>query len=118
MENKPFIELDDDRQWEIVRDDMGDHWHDSILEEIQGELVQYFENPEISYSGFWSQGDGASFTSTGIYLIQFFEDHWRKMDFPFTGTELEDLTEEEVDEIKEFTTPFPFIITFMRIQYH
>jgi hypothetical protein len=40
-------------------------WHAYILELWQSALSQVgFENPSVSYSGFWSQGDGASFTAT------------------------------------------------------
>jgi hypothetical protein len=39
-------------------------WHEYILELWQSALSQIgFTDPKISYSGFWSQGDGANFTA-------------------------------------------------------
>jgi hypothetical protein len=41
-----------------------DNWYDSEYEVWQSALEQIgFTRPEIRFSGFWSQGDGASFTS-------------------------------------------------------
>jgi hypothetical protein len=40
-----------------------DGWHDFILEERKSQLESLgYIKPEILYSGFWSQGDGACFT--------------------------------------------------------
>ncbi len=51
------------RQWlqEAITDS---DWHDYVLEFWQSALSQIgFTDPQISFTGFWSQGDGASFTA-------------------------------------------------------
>jgi hypothetical protein len=68
---KPFKELSEDRQFEIVENSMGDDWHESIIEDIKAELEELgISEPDIQFSGFWSQGDGASFTCDGVDLIR------------------------------------------------
>jgi hypothetical protein len=68
---KPFKELSEDRQLEIVENLMGDDWHEWIIENIQAELEELgISEPDIQFSGFWSQGDGASFTCEGVDLIR------------------------------------------------
>ena len=68
---KPFKELSEDRQFEIVENLMGDDWHESIIEDIKAELEELgISEPDIQFSGFWSQGDGASFTCEGVDLIR------------------------------------------------
>jgi hypothetical protein len=40
-------------------------WHESVLDYCKEKLEKFgVYKPEINYSGFWSQGDGASFTGT------------------------------------------------------
>lgn len=69
--NKPFKELSEDRQLEIVENLMGDDWHQEIICDIERELLEVgIEEPSISFTGFWSQGDGASFTAEGVDLIR------------------------------------------------
>ena len=80
-----FNDLSEDRQLEIVHTYMPDDWHDFIIEEIQEELSQAgFCDPKISYSGWYSQGDGASFTCENIDVFKFykhaFTENW---DFQF-----------------------------------
>ena len=44
-------------------EDIGEDWADDSIEEMEGELIEMgWYKTEIEYSGFWSQGDGASFT--------------------------------------------------------
>lgn len=67
-----FNDLSEDRQHEIITNRMPDDWHDYLLEEIKGELVEYgFLGADISYSGWYSQGDGASFTAD-LYFGTFY----------------------------------------------
>ena len=41
------------------------NWYSDVLDIWKDALAQIgFEDAEISFSGFWSQGDGASFTAT------------------------------------------------------
>jgi hypothetical protein len=71
-EGLPFDELEDsaketarDRVREMEAEDS--NWHDFIIEDWQQRLENKgFNDPEIQYSGFWSQGDGASFTCKSI----------------------------------------------------
>jgi hypothetical protein len=43
----------------------GDYWNDGVLEDAVVELETLgYNSPDIHYSGFWSQGDGASFDAT------------------------------------------------------
>lgn len=52
--------------------DDGSGWYDFIFEEIQEGLAKIgFENIDISFSGFWYQGDGASFTCKSVNLEKF-----------------------------------------------
>lgn len=45
------------------------YWFEDILENWKEHLKEYgFTEPEIRFSGFWSQGDGASFTSKAVHL--------------------------------------------------
>lgn len=55
--------IDKARQW--LQDAITDgEWHEYILELWKSALDQIgFTDAEISYRGFWSQGDGASFTA-------------------------------------------------------
>ena len=41
-----------------------DEWSFYLIDEVKAELESFgFEDVDINYSGFWSQGDGASFTA-------------------------------------------------------
>jgi len=82
MSSKRFKDLDEDRKWEIVESHMGDHWFESLIEDSVNELAEHgFEDAEIAFSGFWSQGDGASFTCKRIDVSLFLKKHWPEMDF-------------------------------------
>jgi len=44
---------------------LSDHWHDPCLEDIEEEAADMgIEDFDLRYTGFWSQGDGLSFTGT------------------------------------------------------
>jgi len=50
------------RQWMREAMTSDEHWYEYIFEMWKEALCQIgFENADISFSGFWSQGDGASF---------------------------------------------------------
>lgn len=52
-----------------------DGWHDPILEDARDRLESMgYEEPEVRYSGFSSQGDGASFTA-GVDLVAWMKRH-------------------------------------------
>lgn len=68
---KPFKELSEDRKWEIVESMFPDDWYQEIISDIKQELIELgIEEPEIQFSGFWSQGDGASFTCERVDLVR------------------------------------------------
>jgi hypothetical protein len=47
-------------------------WHDPVLTGAKEDLIAAgYENPEILYSGFYSQGDGACFTCSKIDFNKF-----------------------------------------------
>lgn len=51
-----------------------DFWRECLLEKIKENLQNKgYKNPEINYSGFYSQGDGASFTSKTVDLSPWFK---------------------------------------------
>lgn len=51
-----------------------DFWSEVIIEDWKEKLENYgFISPEICFSGFWSQGDGASFTCKNTDILVFFE---------------------------------------------
>lgn len=42
----------------------GDYWHDSVTDEFKAKLSDLgYTNIKTQFSGFWSQGDGASFSA-------------------------------------------------------
>ena len=49
-----------------------DHWQEDFLPELG------FNSPRISYSGFWSQGDGASFETSDIDITKLLNKEERK----------------------------------------
>jgi hypothetical protein len=52
-----------DRFLENELEDLGEDWADNSIEEMEGELIEMgWYKTEIEYSGFYNQGDGASFT--------------------------------------------------------
>lgn len=56
-------------QWQA-----SDAWYEFTIEEFKTRLQEMgFTDPVISFSGFWSQGDGASFTSGWCNLSKLFD---------------------------------------------
>ena len=67
-----FDELTDEQKKKAIEKfrDINTHydWHDDTISDFKEALkILGFKNVTISYSGFWSQGDGASFT--GEFII-------------------------------------------------
>lgn len=75
-----FEELSEEQQKKVIekhRDINVDFqgYDETTLEDLKDELEKLgFSSPEISYSGFWSQGDGASFTCTDIDILKFLKE--------------------------------------------
>jgi hypothetical protein len=86
IEQLPFIELDEHRQLEILSSSMcgvSEFWFECILENIHSELEALgFSDPNVMFSGFHSQGDGASFTCGTVDLNLFIKNEM-KNDFDF-----------------------------------
>ena len=66
-----FDELDDEAQERAIQDNFDinvfDDWYEFRFDEWEDQLEDMgFEEVEISFTGFWSQGDGASFTAKSI----------------------------------------------------
>lgn len=76
---KTYADLDDSvrdrldtkfRDWNVSWDD----WPECTIDFWKGTLEFLgFSAPEINYTGFWSQGDGASFTAGSFDLVEFSE---------------------------------------------
>ncbi len=72
-----FEELNEEQQAkaiEIYRDINVDHqdWHDFVKEEHHEKLEAVgFNGVDSAYTGFWSQGDGASFTADSVDIEKF-----------------------------------------------
>ena len=82
----PFKELSKNRQWEIIDSQMGDDWYEPIIEDIKAELEEFgISEPDIQFSGFWSQGDGASFTCESVDLARLL----KEIPFDFQSPQLE-----------------------------
>jgi hypothetical protein len=57
--------IKDFRDWSEVSDDWAEHVLDDWKEKLES---LGYSDPEIQYSGFWTQGDGASFTCKQVPL--------------------------------------------------
>jgi hypothetical protein len=82
MSSKRFKDLTEDRKWEIIESHMPEDWYIFLIDRAVNELAEHgFKSAEIQFSGFWSQGDGASFTCERIDVPLFLQKHWHEMDF-------------------------------------
>lgn len=70
-------------------------WSKWTLEDWEEQLkAMGFEDPQINFSGFWSQGDGASFTSKRVDILKFLTVHKAKGRFKAI---LKALKKDEID---------------------
>lgn len=71
-----FSELSDNEQCEVLAERLDrQEWWEPVLEGFTEELKELgFQDIDIHFSGFWSQGDGASFTARLD-----FKEFWSKM---------------------------------------
>lgn len=66
---KSFKELSESEKLELVDRLTGDDWWECAISDRLDELREMgFLEPDIEFTGFWSQGDGASFTCDGVDL--------------------------------------------------
>lgn len=111
-ENILYHQLNDEakqraREWWVNgEDESGDTYYaEPVIAEWKWLLDQKgFKEVEINWSGFWSQGDGASFTAKSIDFKKYFS-------FPdpleFPETERQQLTESDAEDAKEVSLPIP-----------
>jgi hypothetical protein len=91
METKPFKELSESRKHTIVDEHIEHNWYETTVYEIEVELEKLgFSCPSIQFSGFSSQGDGASFTCNIIDLSAFLKREKANMDFDFSVEQIID----------------------------
>lgn len=105
-----FAELSDKAKAKALdkfRDVNVDHdWSEFIIDDWKDRLKERFGiyyKPEIHYSGFWSQGDGASFTGVidEAWLLAFVRAHADS--YPLLAAHLGDENDERKAEIYEAT---------------
>ena len=91
-----FEELSDDTQQIVLdkyRDWMVDdpYWYTCITEDYKDKLTELgIEKPEIYFSGFWNQGDGAVFECKDIDLIKLMDALNMKQDHSYIYKLLQD----------------------------
>lgn len=114
MENQVrYRDLSEERQQSILSDSITiyEMVQEDILNTLKEELESYgFNEPEIRYTGFSSQGDGASFTSTVIDFDTFFDKERKNMDFTFSGDSFIDCSEEDKELIEGMGVTEIFLI--------
>jgi hypothetical protein len=73
-----------------------DFWHENVIEEWKEKLENIgFSETEIRFSGFWSQGDGASFISKRSYfksILNYFD-----LDYKIRPNVLKLIEDEKID---------------------
>lgn len=107
LEMVEFNKLSEERQLNIVSNHMNNtEWYEDIYITFRAELEEDgFEDIDISFTGFWSQGDGASFTAKSLLVDEFFLRHYGVIKngdgetFPYTGINM--LVDEEYKETME-----------------
>ena len=72
IEGYTFEELPSKVQDQLIESyEVFDGWHDYILEDSEQHLKEIgITEPKINYAGFYSQGDGLSFTSQLVCLAK------------------------------------------------
>jgi len=81
-----FRDLSEERRWEVIHDGLqfSDFWWEQVQEDVESELKKEgILTPDFQWSGFYSQGDGASFTAE-VDLNEFFKYNLDKFDFKFS----------------------------------
>jgi len=65
---------------DILIEDSEYDWYEPIFDEFESQMREFgIENVEIKFSGFYSQGDGASFTGDVTDNSLFFQKNWEKI---------------------------------------
>jgi len=105
-----YDQLDDEakekaREWWNETNEGDNYWSEPVIAEWRWLLRNKgFNDVEISYSGFWSQGDGASFTASNIDFRRFFSSP-DPLDFPEQEREQLDEAKESDFEVKDVALP-------------
>ena len=79
-----FDELSDDAKKKALEnlrhinvDGACDDWHEPLIEEFKEDLKAVgFKPDNVRFRGFWSQGDGASFTGKIVDFVEFCKKTW------------------------------------------
>lgn len=83
-----FEELSDEAQKKAINDMRDIHvnyfgWDDYIIEDFVNTLETYgLTDPKVEYTGFYSQGDGLSFTSPSVDLVKLMEQSGTDKTYP------------------------------------
>jgi hypothetical protein len=86
VEGYTFEELAADVQAKVVTQAQVSHepyegWDQDVIDNFVADLEEIgIGNAQVQYTGFWSQGDGASFTSKEVDLVKLFE-HMRSTNY-------------------------------------
>jgi hypothetical protein len=125
MEKKRFEykDLPKELQEDVISfyaDSTTDHdWHDMVIEGFKEDMKEIgVEVDKVQFSGFWSQGDGASFTGEVTDLEEFLTKTGMNKNSNLTIDLIE--AKELSNEIQDFDSPYdqPIYIIFRRISHH
>jgi|688.fasta_scaffold40295_3 hypothetical protein len=92
---------------EEYRDKIDSWWYEDVIENFKSGLEELgLENIECNFSGFWSQGDGASFTARVRDVGKFFKEALKLQPVKWFAYGEEKEEKEEEDEIDAMISGF------------
>jgi hypothetical protein len=102
-----FDELSPDIQEKVLNDyrethseSINDWWYEDVIENFESELKNSgLEDIECNFTGFWSQGDGASFTANVRDVEKFLRDEIRLKPGKWFDYQKEEKEEDEIDAL-------------------
>lgn len=102
-----FDELSPDIQEKVLNDfrethseRMPDWWYEDVIENFESELKNSgLENIVCNFTGFWSQGDGASFTANVRDVEKFLRDAIKLKPGKWFDYQKEENEEDEIDDL-------------------
>ena len=106
-----FKQLSEQRQLEIAHESVDAiDWTEHVIGVYKTLLaLNGFDDADIEFQGFWSQGDGASFTCSSVDFEKFWNENWKEFTFTFTGGEI-DYEPEIAEAVDMFDILPPFFI--------
>ena len=91
---------------EEYRDKIDSWWYEDVIENFKSGLEELgLQNIECNFSGFWSQGDGASFTADVSFVAKFFKEALELQPGKWFAYE-EEKEEKEEDDIEAMISGF------------